>query len=65
MAKAQVNGLRHVGVAVPDYDKQVAFYEDVWGLKKVDGESGTPADLPIFPGHCYSVDVLEPDTGGL
>ena len=39
MAKAQVSGLRHVGVAVPDYDQQVAFYEGVWGLKKVDGDS--------------------------
>ena len=41
MAKARVTHLRHVGVAVPDYDKQVTFYEDVWGLKKVDGEDRT------------------------
>jgi catechol 2,3-dioxygenase-like lactoylglutathione lyase family enzyme len=40
MAKARVTHLRHIGVGVPDYDKQVAFYEDVWGLKKVDGENG-------------------------
>ena len=40
MPQARVSQLRHVGVGVPDYDKQVAFYEGTWGLKKVDGEQG-------------------------
>ncbi len=40
MPQARVSHLRHVGVAVPDYDKQVDFYENTWGLKKVDGENG-------------------------
>src|SRR3954447_16278419 len=40
MAKAHISHLRHVGVGVPDYEKQVAFYEDTWALKKVDGEEG-------------------------
>src|SRR3954453_22143397 len=40
MAKARISHLRHVAVGVPDYDKQVAFYEVTWGLTKVDGENG-------------------------
>src|SRR5205085_9305225 len=38
MSQARVSHLRHVAVAVPDYDKQVDFYEGIWGLKKVDGD---------------------------
>jgi catechol 2,3-dioxygenase-like lactoylglutathione lyase family enzyme len=40
MPAARVSHLRHVAVAVPDYAKQVAFYEGIWGLNKVDGENG-------------------------
>src|SRR5262245_50707025 len=40
MSEARVSHLRHVAVAVPDFDKQVTFYEDVWALKKVDGDTG-------------------------
>src|SRR5690349_8223115 len=40
MPKAAISHLRHVGVGVPDYDKQVAFYQDTWGLTKVDGDTG-------------------------
>lgn len=36
--KARVTHLRHVGVAVPDFDKLVDFYGGVWGLKRIDGE---------------------------
>lgn len=33
--------LRHVALAVPDYDKQLAFYSDQWGLSV----AGTDGDL--------------------
>ncbi len=32
--------LRHVDLAVPDYDKQLDFYSGVWGLTKVAEDSG-------------------------
>ena len=44
MSQARVSHLRHVAVAVPDYDKQVDFYEGVWALKKVD----TDGDVAYF-----------------
>ena len=38
MVQARVTSLRHVDVAVPDFDETVDFYGGVWGLKKIDGE---------------------------
>lgn len=35
-----VTHLRHVDLAVPDLRRQVAFYEDVWGLTRVGDDSG-------------------------
>ena len=35
---ARVTSLRHVAVAVPDFEQTVDFYGGVWGLKRVDGE---------------------------
>jgi catechol 2,3-dioxygenase-like lactoylglutathione lyase family enzyme len=35
---ARVTSLRHVDVAVPDFDQAVDFYGGIWGLKRVDGE---------------------------
>ena len=32
--------LRHVDLAVPDYDKQLDFYAGIWGLTKVAEDSG-------------------------
>jgi catechol 2,3-dioxygenase-like lactoylglutathione lyase family enzyme len=32
--------LRHVDLAVPDYDKQLEFYSGVWGLTQVADDSG-------------------------
>ncbi|ELS51071.1 VOC family protein [Streptomyces viridochromogenes] len=32
--------LRHVDLAVPDYDKQLDFYAGIWGLTKVSEDSG-------------------------
>src|ERR671910_2152378 len=36
---ARVTSLRHVDVAVPDFDKTLDFYGGIWGLKQVEGES--------------------------
>jgi catechol 2,3-dioxygenase-like lactoylglutathione lyase family enzyme len=35
-----ITHLRHVDIAVPDYDEQVAFYSEQWGLAEVGGETG-------------------------
>ena len=36
----QVYGCNHVAIEVGDIEKAVAFYEDVFGLKKLDGGEG-------------------------
>ena len=38
--KARVTHLRHVDVAVPNFDEQADFYAGVWGLTKIDSEPG-------------------------
>ncbi len=35
-----ITHLRHVDLAVPDYASQLDFYEGVWGLEKVAGDTG-------------------------
>jgi catechol 2,3-dioxygenase-like lactoylglutathione lyase family enzyme len=35
-----ITHLRHVDLAVPDYDKQLEFYTDMWGLKPETTEDG-------------------------
>jgi catechol 2,3-dioxygenase-like lactoylglutathione lyase family enzyme len=35
-----ITHLRHVDIAVPDYEKQVAFYSEKWGLAEVGRETG-------------------------
>jgi len=35
-----ITHLRHVDLAVPDYEKQLAFYTDIWGLTKVADDEG-------------------------
>jgi catechol 2,3-dioxygenase-like lactoylglutathione lyase family enzyme len=35
-----ITHLRHVDLAVPDYDKQLAFYTETWGLTKVADDNG-------------------------
>ena len=38
--KHAVTHLRSIAIAVPEYEKQVDFYENVWRLKMTDSESG-------------------------
>ena len=40
MVKPLITHLRHVGIAMPDLDRQLAFYRDLWGLTEVAGENG-------------------------
>jgi catechol 2,3-dioxygenase-like lactoylglutathione lyase family enzyme len=44
MPERPITHLRHVDIAVQDYEKQVAFYEEKWGLTKV----GTDGDVTYF-----------------
>jgi catechol 2,3-dioxygenase-like lactoylglutathione lyase family enzyme len=41
---ASVTSLRHVDVALPDFQQKVDFYGGIWGLKPVEGEK----DLAFF-----------------
>jgi catechol 2,3-dioxygenase-like lactoylglutathione lyase family enzyme len=40
MTERLLTHLRHVDLAVPDYDKQLDFYAGVWGLTKVSEDTG-------------------------
>lgn len=40
MSFQPITHLRHVDLAVPDYHRQLAFYQDVWGLTKVADDDG-------------------------
>lgn len=40
MTERLVTHLRHVDLAVPDFDRQRAFFGDVWGLVEVGSDSG-------------------------
>lgn len=40
MAFQPVTHLRHVALAVPDFERQRAFYRDVWGLTEVANDGG-------------------------
>jgi catechol 2,3-dioxygenase-like lactoylglutathione lyase family enzyme len=40
MPERLITHLRHVDMAVPDFDKQLDFYQTVWGLTQVDGDAG-------------------------
>ena len=40
MPERLITHLRHVDIAVPDYDKQLDFYTSVWGLTQTGGDTG-------------------------
>jgi catechol 2,3-dioxygenase-like lactoylglutathione lyase family enzyme len=40
MTERLLTHLRHVDLAVPDYDKQLDFYAGIWGLTKTSEDSG-------------------------
>src|SRR6266702_5144226 len=40
MTESLITHLRHVDLAIPDYDRQLDFYTNVWGLTKVAEDTG-------------------------
>ncbi|MGW1400830.1 VOC family protein [Streptomyces sp. NPDC002405] len=40
MTKPLITHLRHVAIAAPDLDRQLAFYRDLWGLTPVESDTG-------------------------
>ncbi|WP_027344994.1 VOC family protein [Hamadaea tsunoensis] len=40
MTRPLITHLRHVDLAVPDIDRQLAFYTDMWGLTQVASDTG-------------------------
>ena len=40
MTESLITHLRHVDMAIPDYERQLAFYTDVWGLTAVAEDTG-------------------------
>jgi catechol 2,3-dioxygenase-like lactoylglutathione lyase family enzyme len=40
MPERLITHLRHVDMAVPDFDKQLDFYQTIWGLTQVDEDNG-------------------------
>ncbi|MGW3588058.1 VOC family protein [Streptomyces fungicidicus] len=40
MTKPLITHLRHVAIAAPDLDRQLAFYRDLWGLTSVASDTG-------------------------
>ncbi|MBU6529598.1 VOC family protein [Streptomyces mayonensis] len=40
MTKPLITHLRHVAIAAPDLDRQLAFYRDLWGLTTVESDTG-------------------------
>ena len=40
MTKPLITHLRHVDIAMPDLEKELAFYRDLWGLVEVANDSG-------------------------
>jgi catechol 2,3-dioxygenase-like lactoylglutathione lyase family enzyme len=43
---ARVSHLRHVAVAVADFDTHVSFYEGLWGLRKIATDGPWPTSPP-------------------
>jgi catechol 2,3-dioxygenase-like lactoylglutathione lyase family enzyme len=52
-----ITHLRHIDIAVPDHDAQVAFYTGVWGLKQVATDSGVTYLAPEGSPEQYQVRV--------
>ena len=40
MTESLITHLRHVDLAIPDYDRQLAFYTRTWGLTTVASDQG-------------------------
>lgn len=61
MSFSPITHLRHVDLAVEDYDKQVAFYRDHWGLTPVGSDSGLTYFAAEGSPEQYVIRVREAD----
>jgi methylmalonyl-CoA/ethylmalonyl-CoA epimerase len=62
-----VQGIHHLGVAVPDLDQAIASYERLFGAelegREVQGEQGVEAaSMRVGTGHVELLSALGPDT---
>jgi len=57
-----ITHLRHVDMAVPDFDKQVDFYTTMWGLSKVADDSGVAFLAAEGSPEQYTLRIRRDDT---
>ena len=57
MTESLITHLRHVDLAIPDYERQLGFYTQVWGLTEVAADNGIS--------FLAAGDVLEGEITGL
>lgn len=50
-----ITHLRHVDLAIPDYDRQLAFYTDVWGLTPTAQDTGISFLAAEGSPECYVI----------
>lgn len=61
MTPAPITHLRHVAMAVPDFDRTVAFYAHTWGLTKIADDSGVAFFAAEGSGEQYVVRLRKGD----
>ena len=57
MAFSPITHLRHFDIAVPDYQKQVEFYKNHWGLTEMENDGGVTYFAAEGSPEQYSVRV--------
>ncbi|WP_371127051.1 VOC family protein [Streptomyces sp. 2112.3] len=62
MSARLLTHLRHVDLAVPDYDKQLDFYSGVWGLTRSPRTPASPSSPPKAPPSSTWPDCARPTT---
>jgi catechol 2,3-dioxygenase-like lactoylglutathione lyase family enzyme len=61
MEQRLITHLRHVDLAVPDYDKQLDFYTTMWGLKSETADDGIAFLAAVGSPEQYSVRLRRAD----
>ena len=61
MAFSPITHLRHFDIAVPDYQKQVEFYKNHWGLTEMENDGGVTYFAAEGSPEQYSVRVRKAD----
>ena len=57
MSDRPLTHLRHIDIAVPDYEKQVAFYSEKWGLAEVGSDTNVTYFAAVGSPEQYIVRV--------